>query len=1451
MICQKSGLVCELSVQPCEQRNISKSMVDAFTETAGSRINHVIPRSSAFPRPPPLLPRGPTPVSFVDSQFFQPASASSPGKSLGFSRSHVPPFVDPSAYGQSQDASTNSPSLRGNMRYQDANFLTFPGNQRGSHSLNSVPPPANTFAVSAPPDQRVSDFPQGEFPIGSILNTTLVGSYSSVVPPPAASPWRSGRPELRRNHLSASPSSSGQGRDSPSPSDYSSSHAWRPPVFFPQTRQWTLRGVTPPQPLSHASTDPTTCLRFLPRFIPSVPVDFGPVPSVRPSTVVSNQQSTPVEQTREVIFQDVKLPPAIVPTTMARPLPLGMQTFPAPHRLPSFPTSSGAYTSFSSQLGFPSPFPFSGPSVPPAFRPHFLPLSPQVQTAPGRRQAPQGPGQAEPKKSEPASSLPSRNTEGQSSQPADCEELPMSTGERATSFLRAGSDSGSAEVPGSSFQREEGASGTSSSTEEGGDEAKEEEKKGPDSSSQNPPPEGQAVSCRSVEDSGGTDNGVVSFVEEHNTSPSHNWQRPSPLPSQETSQDPSEASSSVPSCAAVFQSTGESFFKEKNTEASPQIPPRLEKEPTESESLATPAAATEGGGKGREADSVQTVTPQAKTLPSEPMAQRGRTITSEAAVLSSCARRPSSDISQQLKGEDKPPSSTDTISENTPVSSAHHKYSDQSHADNLKQEHGRPLDRSEVQTRKTEDGRAAPDSGAGSSLIQEEDPRDGEAKLIRMTQIPLTRGRDRSASPSLSGSAPDPALQMREYCDPVAVYENSCPSSPPDFEAYGASHAWPLLSSPDNQASEPPSSAFVPSHPYHASPFRAPSSINQLYGNDSTGGHPVSPLLQSASVGKGPRIPTAAEGDVYGFSDSAGDPCPRPLSPYEHLYWAGVTEGLSDAWRSSATAEVDLSSAYPPRGAPGGQICPPSSGFPYSQQDSYVETFPQSRSRINEVVRLGPGEAFWGPELQVPHYVESAGKSPSHRQLLSKTNTRVPLHYVGSVPPKRECGSFTDGLPSRPPSAPPRERGDATGSSREFPWQPVPPAEARVCPRAATAVEEPAETLAASTDNARILSGPDETHGPRRSDCVNCGTPNLDPGEHAVERDHPRANSSPSVCQLKTPPTRGLWGEPRPSVDGCPRPCGCPDVCSASNSSDRAVLNHRPFARQESEEYVSSIPNDGRREASGADGEGGSPHPCSLKHWSSFGRFQPIPLVRCHSPQDRYHVAKLGVCGYPVYPSEEDLGEIYDNACADTPLAGDANGADCSDRSFRTDTVPLFSGRSAARSATDISFPGEGTRPSESSRRTSPRHAGTPTSSSRGSGSHTSREDGTVGRRLKPPVPYIPIRGSKVGQAKKTSLERPALSSLAARNRRLENQVTKNISCTGCCRSSPSVRCRHSSATYVYNERYLCVEYEKVVVLRQAHDHGRVALVRRAHCSQSFSKVQKHRLPARIRSVCS
>lgn len=259
-----------------------------------------------------------------------------------------------------------------------------------------------------------------------------------------------------------------------------------------------------------------------------------------------------------------------------------------------------------------------------------------------------------------------------------------------------------------------------------------------------------------------------------------------------------------------------------------------------------------------------------------------------------------------------------------------------------------------------------------------------------------------------------------------------------------------------------------------------------------------------------------------------------------------------------------------------------------------------------------------------------------------------------------------------------------------------------------------------------------------------------------------------------------------------------------------------------------------------------------------FCSLNAIPLVRCHSPQEKFSPPKVGIGGYPIYPSEEELAlrnaemSVHEGLGEDFLDAGGRREEDDlmdpnitprqnyhyrlretkegGKKSFspppssRIDALaegfdPLaFSSRAAAAAEMNQqhSLP--------HSRRESPRYhvgggrkgasassiltrsprdhlatggvsasgGGVSISTSRSSGSHhTSSWEGEGERSLyasqktraaaaaisspsapPPPVPYIPIRGSKIGEPRKTPLERETLSSLAARNRRLENQVS-------------------------------------------------------------------------------
>lgn len=224
-----------------------------------------------------------------------------------------------------------------------------------------------------------------------------------------------------------------------------------------------------------------------------------------------------------------------------------------------------------------------------------------------------------------------------------------------------------------------------------------------------------------------------------------------------------------------------------------------------------------------------------------------------------------------------------------------------------------------------------------------------------------------------------------------------------------------------------------------------------------------------------------------------------------------------------------------------------------------------------------------------------------------------------------------------------------------------------------------------------------------------------------------------------------------------------------------------------------------------------------------------IPLVRCHSPQERFNAPKVGIGGYPIYPSEDDLifrnGDLSDNEAGDNAAEGgeffDAEEDEDTTITPRRGCFRETGGRGLSPPASShIDAIAEGFDPlafssrvaaaaelsqhslrDDHSRRESPRWrgggarkgaaggssvtrsprdhvgAGASISTSRSSGSH--HTSSWVGESIhpqrpspSPPVPYIPIRGSKIGLPRKSPLERETLSSLAARNRRLENQVS-------------------------------------------------------------------------------
>ncbi|CBZ51226.1 proteophosphoglycan 5, related [Neospora caninum Liverpool] len=1375
-----------LQTQPSELPGSPvKNVVDAATETDDSRINPSLRRPFSRTRPPQVLPRGPMPASFVVPPSLPPPPPSSPGESFGFPRSQFPPFpVARVVYGQFQDVAVNSPGVRANVPLHDGASLPSPSIRQNSHSPNS--PPAGSFAYSPLPVQVGKDFPRGGFPADSLGRSSVAASYPSSFLPPAALPFPPDRPPgFRPYPLGLIPSSSPGPPDQPglpSSPNCGLSRPWRPATFFPmQMRPGTSRGVWSPQPLLQASGEPSTHLRSSPERTPSAAVGVGPPSPGRPQNGVASQQGA-VDPSTGPFAPTVK-PPSFLP--VARPLPLG-------RRLPSPPTSCATYTSFPQLGGFP-PFPLSGLSAAPPFG-HRLPVSPDAQpTTPVQPQSRESPGEPEP------SAL------GQPPEASDGGGMSQTTEDRANACLYAGGGSGADEASSASFQREEGGAEASRSTEEGGDQAKGQKKTETNPSVQRPPP-GAPESLGTVSGSDESGEGPVSSIETHTARSSQHPKRTAYLAFQEACQ--ALEASSVPA-GSVFPFFVESAAAARDSMPSPAVSPRPEKERTASNSVAVPAAETEDGcGERRPGpDSVQTVPPQTKALLFDHSPQTGPNITPEAAVvLPSDPPFPSSDcICRRPEGEGMPLQSPDTNAAESPVAPSQRDAGEVEQAQETACEvesedvpqwcHGyasafgplpatapplagswkpggeQSLDRAEDRASELKGGAEETDSGAGCTPMQEEGPKSRESRLIRMTQISVSRGRDPMASLYPTGISLETALQMRAPRAAAAGYEKYCLSFLPEFDTSdNISRAWPPLS-PLNQPSEPLSCSFAPSHTCLGSPFRAPASSSQPCGYDASMENPASPIPRTASEGQGFLTPVTAGADAFAFTDCSGHPRLRPLFPYEQLYWAGVTDGISDAWRSSTPAETGSPSALPLREDCDGQVSPSPSGPSYNQQESYFESFPQSASRVNEVVRLGPGEAFWRPQLPDFRAFDNAIKSPSHPSPLQKPVTRVPLHCVGSGAPKRRCACPAD-LASRQPSAAPLERGNSTCSNRESPQRPVPPDEGTVSPpHATTAVEEPneEETLVAATDaSGRTPRITDETRD--RGECAEWGNHSLAPTENELGEDGPRVDCS---CPLKKPTGRGICGDHQ-SVDSRKNsPCGCPGRRSAASSPDLAFCSRRPFSpRHEPEVCTRSCRNErNRREACDPCG-GGTSTACSLNRRPSFGRLQAIPLVRCHSPQARYQVAKLGVGGYPVYPSEEDLVDMYQFASTDT-APPDHGGAEGSERSCPTETLPLFSG-GMTRSATDLGFSGDGTRLSNSSRRTSPRPAlaGSPSSSSRGSGSQTSREDGAVGRRLKQPVPYIPIRGSKIGQSRRTPLERETLSSLAARNRRLENQVS-------------------------------------------------------------------------------
>ncbi|PFH32003.1 hypothetical protein BESB_019440 [Besnoitia besnoiti] len=646
-----------------------------------------------------------------------------------------------------------------------------------------------------------------------------------------------------------------------------------------------------------------------------------------------------------------------------------------------------------------------------------------------------------------------------------------------------------------------------------------------------------------------------------------------------------------------------------------------------------------------------------------------------------------------------------------------------------------------------------------------------ENRIIRMTQVPFARVGDQAMSLPPAVVLTDAGFQSQAISGAsLAAFETPYPPSPSTLGFYKVKA--PSL---PNSADPPPEfsdSSLAPRLPEGGSAFPALVRCAPTYTGDGSLRHPALLTSQSGSDGASGSTPILAH-DAYGSPAGVAEKAAaRPASPEENFYWAGVTDAICHEWRTDLHVPgAGLAPPAAPTALEG--RTPASSSVPASiPRESYLlQPVPESPSRLNGVVRHEPGKAFWNAQ-----HAEGgplfAGGPTSSPQVLScpRPPTRIPLHYVGTLPLRRPR--------SQSPSDVSASRCLSVASGARCPFAAPLGAAAALLEGEGDMglVAEPNERASAATPTANPSTPRGVCENPEKFTPCNSANGDL----RDCGPDGACTTYFSSARRLRSLSTGQLSCEAsRPTVHSPCRHCGCPGRASGGSCPSQIDGSCEIRSQPGTEPCGGIPPSDGHRRGVHEPfcGEGGCHAACSRRPRSSFHQAQAIPLVRCHSPEDRYRAARLGVGGYPVYPSEADVAAACQEGTADELQASLLDSSDCSDPPFHADTLPFSAGGSPSRSVTDSVLSGkdETAGPSGGSRRPSRRQALAASHgvSCRGSSrSYASkRDDDPSGRKSNPLVPCIPIRGSKIGQARNAPAERQTLSSLAARNRRLENQV--------------------------------------------------------------------------------